>query len=249
MKALRKNGLILVIMLSSVLHLQAQRRVRLGFTSAWDFNVSLPAGTGYTALGSGDVSQLSFDGHLSIPIGFLRFTPMLSTSLPLRTMLVRNPTGANVPGGYDLDVPYTSGPDFSYYLYGDTYEWEQSEAEISQSLLGLFFSLDLGDRWNSVELGSGVVMRDKKAVIYTPLAYDEYEWYASTGTEWDHYFYADTYFEPEYKVETFRESTIMVPLMVNFVRQWGPVYTGFGAVYYTGRDPFVSFRYSMGVGF
>jgi hypothetical protein len=228
--------------------LRAQDKVHLGVSSNWDYSIGLPEGTGFLPIGKGETSQLSFGVNLSIPIGPLRFTPMWSTSLPIRTLLVHNPDGDYLPNGYSQSVPYSTGSDFSYYLTSEDYEWEDSQADIYQNLYGSFITLDFGGEPTHVEIGSGLFLRKKRADIYTPIAYDEYEWYSSTGTEWDNYFYSDTYFLPGL-TETFTENKLVVPFILNFCQHWGMAYTDFGLAYFTGNDPWWSFRYSMGIAF
>ena len=225
------------------------RHPHFGFGNQWNYGIKFPSSSGYQPYGNGTTSAYGFEVHASIPVGIFNVTPAWSTTIPLRHQLLQNPNGSNIPGGYSLSVPYQNDQEFSYYLYGDDYEYDQATGWVTQNMIGSYFSLALRDNNGEVEIGSGLFRKIKKATVYIPIAYDEYAYLNSTGTEWDNYFYSDTYFEPNDKVDEIRKVSWTAPVMVNYCYHYGHLYSGFGVAWFTGKDSFLSFRYNMGFWF
>lgn len=229
--------------------LGANAQVEVGFGTSWDYGIDMAEGTGYTPYGRGQTSMFTIDGYIRIPLNCrIAIYPTYQYSIPMRTILLENPQGDYIPEGYGVSLPYADDANFSNYYYSDDYYTLTSEADVFQTSIGSFLMLDVGA---GVEIGTGLFVRKKETRIFDFMAYDEYYYYGSTGTDTDDYIYSDTY---EYwgpsEEKVFVEKLTTVPLVLQYTQYFdGSLYMGGSFIYWTGTDNYMSFRYTMGVNF
>lgn len=219
---------------------------QLGASSSYDYGVNFEPVSKYQPLASGRVGMFSFDVHARIPLTkFIGIHPTYIWSFPMRDMIVSNLDGDYLPYGYGFDLPYDDNN--PSYWYTDDYETLFSDAEISQQSFGAFLTLM---PFRGFEIGSGMFIRNKLINVYNYTAYDEYYYYGSTGTQWDHYNWWDTWENPwPTSVNSYRFRSVTFPVIMKFDYPMGFINQGMSVVYWAGHDPYWSFRYSMGIAF
>lgn len=236
---------LLYILLISPTFASAQG-VEFGFGTSYDFGIDFPNISKYYAKNE-RISAMSFDVFIGIPIGErIMLRPAFIYSIPLTTLYLINNEGTQLPLGENLTVPYLDESEgFSPTLYTEDYIYYEAEGEIWQQSYGSYIMYVLTP---GVEIGAGVFLRDKviEATSYT--AYDEYEWYASTDTTFDHYYHVNTWFGYG-TVEKIHHRTIVFPLTFNFKYDTGGIYNGFSFSWWVPGDNYFTFRYTFGITF
>lgn len=227
--------------------LPAQLPFEIGTGFSYDYGVNFKGTQGYEPYGKGRLAMLSFDAYMRIP--FLRIFSIYPTyifSIPSRSLLVKNQAGDYIPQGYGLDLPWS--PDNPDYFYGEDYYDLTSEVEIWQQQYGAFLTVHLG---GGIEIGSGIFLRNRKTLIYDYLLYDEYSYSSSTGNQWDHYAYSDTYgYGQPGRVSKTRKLSPAVPLLLTYSYYFdGWFYMGANFITWFVNDTYLSFRYTMGIQF
>ncbi len=225
-------------------------QLEFGFGTSWDYGIAMPNHTGYTPYGKGQTSLATFDGYIRIPVTRrIAIYPTLQYSIPTHSILLENSKGEYIPAGYQVSLPYDESENFSLTWVSDDYFTLTSKADVWQKSAGAFLMLDLG---SGLEIGTGIFLRKKECRIYDFMAYDEYWYYNSTGNETDNYIFDRTYeYSLPANVRVIRETLPAIPLLFQYTQYFdGFLYMGGSFIYWTAmEDPYMSFRYTMGLTF
>lgn len=223
------------------------QNVEFGFGSSYDFGIDFPnIGKYFTK--NEYISTMSLDAFIGIPVGErIMLRPSFIYSIPLNSLYLVNTEGDEVPLGYNLTVPYLDANDgWVPTLYSDDYTYYEAEGQIWQRSYGSYVMYVLTE---GVEIGAGLFLRDKIIEATTYTAYDEYSWYASTDTTFDHYYHVQTWINPQGTTERIHHKTLSFPLTLNFKYEGNGVYNGFSFSWWVPGDNYFTFRYTFALTF
>ena len=191
-------------------------------------------------------SILSIDIFTKIPLnkGF-NIYPTLIFTMSKGTFIIDNLEGDFMPETSTVSLPYsTVGNGWTVDYFSDDYEYFLSYGSISQSSFGSFITKNLTKEF---EIGSGIFLKSKKTEIENFIAYDEYLWSNSTGTQYDNYDYYDTHVSSTpFETETIKTTQISIPLMLQYTSYSDNYFIGGSFLAYIGQDTYYSIRMTMG---